>query len=91
MALPFRVSSIFWILWNYCLFTHQVAIADQIVYLNRSGNVLPPSGGSVVWEPFFFPKSINTSIGEQVHFVALFDDISDYLPDGNVRLLSESD
>jgi hypothetical protein len=84
MFLPFRAKAAFLVSWS-CLLVCHVA-ADQIVYLNRTGNRVASSRGTVVWEPFFFPKSINASVGEQVHFVGLFNDITGYLLDGTVCL-----
>jgi hypothetical protein len=41
------------------------SLADQIVYLER------PNIGPI--EPYFDPKSITASVGEQIHFIANFD------------------
>ena len=47
------------------------SLADQIVYLDR--NVT-----TAVWEPHFFPTSVNASIGEKITFVARFETILAY-------------
>src|SRR5208282_4545775 len=52
------------LLWSYCF-------ADQIVYLDRPSN---PNG--VIAEPYFNPQSITVNVGEQLHFVARFNDQS---------------
>jgi hypothetical protein len=46
------------LLWN------DICLADQIVRLERP-NIGPA-------EPYFDPKSINASVGEQIHFIADF-------------------
>jgi len=79
-----QLSTVVMVSWSYLLI-HQTS-ADQIVLLNRTGNHLDSSKGTVVWEPFFSPKTINASVGEQIHFVALLDDITSYIPNGNVWL-----
>lgn len=47
------------------------SLADQIVYLER--NIT-----TAVWEPHFFPTSVNASIGEKITFVARLDAILAY-------------
>ena len=47
--------------------------ADQVVYLERLGL---PNGDGIINEPLFNPKSINASIGEKIHFVTRFSDVS---------------
>lgn len=42
-----------------------IALADRIVRLER------PDVGAT--EPYFNPKTLNASVGEQIHFVAVFD------------------
>ena len=47
------------------IWTSILASADQVVYLDRP-NIGPT-------EPYFNPKSLNASVGEQIHFVARFN------------------
>jgi hypothetical protein len=51
-------------LWMSILFAF--SLADQIVYLERP-NIGPA-------EPYFNPKVLNASVGEQIHFIANFDE-----------------
>ena len=60
---------------------------EQVVYLDR-GLVVARDGGSIMKEPVFSPSEINASIGEQVHFVARFQDQSQY---GVLHSLSATD
>jgi len=90
----FQISSVVWIAWTYSVFVGQLVKADEyFVSLNRTGhtyNPTPPS--AVMWEPFFLPKTINAQIGDQVHFVASFQDISKDYDNTNVRFSpSQSD
>ena len=45
--------------------------ADQVVLLDRPAD-------SPTWEPHFNPKSVNASVGELIHFVATFEELSQY-------------
>jgi hypothetical protein len=52
-----------------------VSLADQTVILDRPG--LPNVGfNTIIFEPVFNPKIVNASVGEQIHFVSQFSDIS---------------
>lgn len=57
----------------YVWFLGACALADQVVYLDRIGI---RNGGDPVFEPVFNPTSLNAAVGEQVHFVARFLDLT---------------
>jgi plastocyanin len=52
----------------------QLSLADTTVYLDRLFD-------DVIWgvtmsEPYFNPKIVTASVGEKIHFVARFQDIT---------------
>jgi hypothetical protein len=68
--MPFPMCSARLLYWTSLLFWTW-ALADQTVYLDRP---LDPLDGPYVAEPYFNPATISANVGEQVHFVARFQD-----------------
>lgn len=64
---------------------YTICLADQIVYLDRIGLPLKDAGGVLMAEPIFNPKYISANVGEQVHFVTRFTDISSILVRHSLR------
>ena len=55
--------------------TLTLALADKTVFLQRPGNQ-----AIFLAQPAFSPQVITADIGEQVHFVALFEDQRQFHP-----------
>jgi hypothetical protein len=48
--------------------------ADQVIRLERPG--IPNGPGGIIFEPLFNPKSIYATVGETIHFQAVFQNVS---------------
>jgi hypothetical protein len=48
--------------------------ADQVIRLERPGILNGP--GDIIYEPLFNPKSIYATVGEKIHFQAVFQNVS---------------
>jgi len=82
MSTQLRLSQVILVWTSLLLWTS--ASAYLTVYLDRPGYYHAGNGVEIMQEPYFNPKSINASIGEQIHFIARFKDFTD-LTYGDVR------